>query len=235
MNTKMNNIVCISDLHGHIPEIPKCDVLCISGDIVPLKIQRNIEACKIWFKDTFKPFLEKTDCKHVVMTWGNHDFIGQKFYNENLSGETQSNLLFGENSKFHILVDESIIIDNIKFYGTPWIPELYGWAFYGASEFLRYKFNNIPEDTNILLTHCPPKFGTQGVVLQNCWNYMKNFGCQELYDVIKSKNFKELYVISGHIHSGCHDFEEENGIKYINVSLKDENYEITYEPKIIKL
>lgn len=229
-------ICAISDIHGDLIDIPSCDILCISGDIVPLKVQRSIEESSDWLMNIFYPKLLEMPCKHVIMIWGNHDFIGQKFYNFGYTGEYQSELLFGKNSKVHILLDESIEIEGIKIYGTPWVPELDKWAFYGASEFLRYKFNNIPEDTNILLTHCPPKFGTQGVVLQKMFgNYMKNFGCQELYDVIKSKNFKELYVISGHIHSGCHDFEEENGIKYINVSLKDENYEITYKPKIIKL
>lgn len=223
----------MSDLHGYIPEIPKCDIVCISGDIVPLKIQRHDEACKTWFKEIFQSMFEK--CEHVIMTWGNHDFIGHYLYNKEYSGKEQSELLFGKNSKFHILIDESIEIDGIKFYGTPWCPNLNNWAFYGASEYLTYVFNKIPEDTDILLTHCPPKYGKQGVVLQKCWNYLKDFGCQELYDVIKSKNFKELYVVSGHIHSGSHDFEEENGIKYINVSLKNEDYKITYEPKIIEI
>ena len=39
--TKKLKITAISDIHGDLPIIDPCDVLCICGDIVPLEIQRN--------------------------------------------------------------------------------------------------------------------------------------------------------------------------------------------------
>jgi hypothetical protein len=75
------------------------------------------------------------------------------------------------------------------------------------------------------------------VVLQsNNWNYYKDFGCQELRDAIEKKfavKSTSTYILSGHIHSGNHDFEFNGGIVYKNVSIKNEDYEITYEPQII--
>ena len=230
-------IVAISDIHGYIPEsIPECDVLCISGDIVPLEVQRGIEKSSDWLMNIFYPKLLEMSCKHVVMTWGNHDFIGHILYSDGHSGEEQTEMLFGNDSKFHILIDESIEIEGVKFYGTPWIPELSGWAFYNTSENLKEIFEKIPEDIDVLLTHCPPKIGTQGVVLQKCWNHMRDFGCNELYNVLCEKKFeKPLYVLSGHIHTGNHKIEEYDGIKYVNVSLKDEEYMVSYEPTIIEI
>lgn len=230
-------LAAISDLHGDIPEIPKCDVLCISGDIVPLDIQRSVTKSENWLKNEFMPAMMNADCKHVIMTWGNHDFIGHVLYRDGHSGEEQTKMLFGEyNEKIHILIDEYITIDGHKFYGTPWIPELSGWAFYNTSENLKEIFEKIPENIDVLLTHCPPKIGTQGVVLEKCWNYLKDFGCKELYDVLSTKMFeKQLNVICGHVHSGCHDIEVFDNIKFVNVSLKDESYNISYKPKIIEI
>lgn len=229
-------LAAISDLHGDIPEIPKCDVLCISGDIIPLDIQRSTtKSCK-WLKNEFMPVMMGSDCKHIIMTWGNHDFIGHVLYRDGHSGEEQTKMFFGDDSKFHILIDEFVEIEGVKFYGTPWIPELSGWAFYNTSENLKEIFEKIPEDIDVLLTHCPPKIGTQGVVLEKCWNYLKNFGCEELYNVLKEKTFeKELLVLSGHIHSGNHNIEQKENVRYVNVSLKDENYNISYKPKIIEI
>ena len=85
----------------------------------------------------------------------------------------------------------------------------------------------------MLLTHCPPKYGKQGVVLQkNNWNVGKDFGCEELQTAIEKKfafKDKTTWVISGHIHSGNHKLENNWFVKYVNVSLKDEDYEPTYK------
>lgn len=234
-----NEICAISDIHGDLIEIPKCDILCICGDIVPLNIQRNIEASKKWLSGPFQEWLLNAPCEYVVMIWGNHDFIGEELLKQNKSGYNQSLGLFKTDNnnlrkKIYILQDEPIMIGRIKFYGTPWCPSLRNWAFYADHENLKEQFSKIPQNTNILLTHCPPKYGQQGIVLQQNWNFLKNFGCEELQSAISNK-FKgsdnPIYILSGHVHSGNHDWEVDGNIWYSNVSIKDEDYFSCNMPK----
>ena len=234
-------ICAIADIHGSLIDIPECDILCICGDILPLHIQRKEFTSIAWLSGPFQKWCLEAPCNHVIMIWGNHDFIGEKLYNKPKymqEGWEQEELLFqnDDKHKIHILQDESVVINNIKFYGTPWCPALTSWAFYGNSDELKNKFENIPYDTNVLLTHCPPKFGQQGIVLQpNNWNYLSNFGCEELQEAIEKKfalKSTTTHIFSGHIHSGNHNEEVSGGLVYRNVSIKDENYDITYSPKI---
>jgi hypothetical protein len=235
-------ICAISDIHGSLIEIPECDILCICGDILPLDIQRNNDESVAWLAGPFQNWLLDAPCKYVVMIWGNHDWYGEKCCRGGLEGWEQCERLFkrdlGPDPKIHILQDEEIEVLGIKFYGTSWCPSLRNWAFYGDSETLKARFSDIPTDTDVLLTHCPPKFGSQGVVLETNWNYRNDFGCQELQDVIVEK-FKHktctTYILSGHIHSGLHNWEVNEGLTYRNVSLLNEDYELSYQPFIFEI
>lgn len=222
----------ISDLHGQLPEIRyEVDILCICGDIVPCKIQYDFDKSLEWLRNEFYNWVKESPVEAVVMTWGNHDFIGERLYEDGITN--MSEYIFGQNSNIHILIDQATEVQGIRFYGTPWCPNLSGWAFYGPSSFLKERFAKIPYNTNILLTHCPPNHGQQGVVLQPGWDYLKNFGCSELEDAIQkifALKSTSTFIFGGHIHSGNHQTEVEGGYIYHNVSLLDENYNMTYEP-----
>lgn len=229
----MNIKICgISDLHGYLPEIRyEVDILCICGDIVPCNIQYNYDESLEWLQNDFYNWIKKSPVKNVVMIWGNHDFIGEKLYEDGITN--MSKFIFGNDSNIHILVDQMVEINNVRIYGTSWCPNLKNWAFYGPSSFLNTQFTKIPYHTEILLTHCPPKHGQQGIVLQPCCDFLKDFGCQELEDAIQkifSVKSTSTHILSGHIHSGNHECEVEGGFIYCNVSLLDENYEMIYEP-----
>lgn len=240
-------IVALSDLHGNLPELPQCDVVCICGDIVPLMVQKNAIQSVAWLSGPFQKWALDLPCEKVIMIWGNHDFIGERLlkygsvdgdtigFPLGYNGSMQHNLLFQNDTdeKIVILCDERYEYKNKVFYGTPWCPELRNWAFYKDSEGLKEKFLGIPYETDVLLTHCPPKFGQQGVVLETNWNFGSNFGCQELQDTLEN-TFKlkscGTHILSGHIHSGNHNIEARGGIIYRNVSLLNEDYEVAYKP-----
>lgn len=254
METK---ICAISDLHGYLPELPSCDVVVICGDIIPLNIQKNYEASLAWLSGPFQSWALNLDCKKVIFIAGNHDFVFEQLYNGYVQMMGNNNMpttrlyfhsericdtLFQMDNtydpKLIYLCDGSYVYQGVKFYGTPWCPGLKNWAFYGDSGELIKKFENIPNDFDVLLTHCPPKFGQQGVVLETNWNFGSNFGCQELEDILKHKTQVRsdvCYILSGHIHSGNHQWEHKGPRHYRNVSIKDENYDPVYQPCIFTI
>ena len=45
----------MSDLHGNLIHIQKCDLCLIAGDVVPLNIQKNRVESIVWFFQDFLP------------------------------------------------------------------------------------------------------------------------------------------------------------------------------------
>ena len=232
-------IVALSDIHGSlIDNIPECDVVCICGDILPLQVQRSVVKSVSWLCQDFKPWAESLPCKHVIFIAGNHDFVFETLGPK--AGKRPHEVMieiFGEHhlkkSKLIYLRDESTIIDGVKFYGTPWCPELKNWAFYKCQSDLIDVYNGIPSNTDILLTHCPPKINNLGVVLQDGINYLRDFGSEELAAILLDKPFIK-WVLSGHIHSGDHNSVRSGLTNLVNVSIKDENYNVKYQPFIFE-
>jgi hypothetical protein len=200
-----------------------------------------------WLAGPFQQWAINLPCEKVIMIWGNHDFVGErllkygvddpsqeKYWAIGMPPSFQADFLFQcDDNKIVILNDSQFEYNGIRFYGTPWCPELQHWAFYQDSKGLKEKFDKILTNTDVLLTHCPPKFGQQGVVLETNWNFGSNFGCQELQDVIDkrfAKKSSRTFILSGHIHSGNHNTEINGNTIYCNVSLMNEDYEATYKP-----
>lgn len=176
--------VCgISDIHGNLIEnIPKCDVLCICGDITPLNIQRDLPRSKHWWRNRFVNWVRKLPCKKVIVIPGNHDFYLEDVYNKNEWQLHKEYLLELSNGKIEFLLDESYYYKGIHFYGTPWIEPITfqesRWAF---SNLEHYKY--IPK-CDILLTHENP--------LKNDYLYYNSYG-------------KYKYHFYGHWHDGKSD------------------------------
>ena len=55
--------ICVtSDLHGILPKIEEpCEVVLICGDIMPLRMQRNIPQSEKWLKTTFAEWMHLED------------------------------------------------------------------------------------------------------------------------------------------------------------------------------
>ena len=170
-------IDCISDLHGYKPQMPGGDLLIVAGDLTAQDKPDEYFEFFEWF--TIQ------DYKHKVFIAGNHDC-----YLENTRFVEYSD-------RFHYLCDSGINIEGFKIWGSPWTRRFSGqnpdcMAFSLLTEFqLNEKFNLIPKDTDILITHTPV-FG----VLDSCSN--GRCGSDALWnalDFVKPK----LHVF-GHIH-----------------------------------
>lgn len=231
-------IVGMSDLHGYLPkELPPGDVLCICGDIVPLDVQRDMVESIAWLCTKFFPWVEQTPYEQVIMIWGNHDFIGQFLHTDRNGQHRKPKRVLKKlmaPKKLQLLDDSEFIYKGCRFYGSQWVPDLTGWAFYADHDQLVAKFNKIPVNIDVLLTHCPPCIMEFGMVMQHGkFNTLADYGCDELRESVNDK--KPKLHIFGHVHSGRHSRLELDGTTYCNVSLKDEDYRVMYEPQIFKL
>jgi len=108
--------------------------------------------------------------------------------------------------------------DTICIYGSPWQPEFHNWAFNlpRNSEELKAKWDSIPSNTDILITHGPP-FGYQDIP----GGQSIRVGCEMLryrVDEIKPK----IHVF-GHIHGG-NGYYYNGHTHFFNESVLNERY-----------
>lgn len=198
-------IAAISDIHGNLyPNIPECDILCICGDIVPLNIQRDLVASKQWFKQRFLNWVNEIKCEYVLVVPGNHDFYLSNAYEYNYDDIVELEGM--SDCKIRILIDKHFVYNGMTFYGTPWINPIssrVSWAFELGSKDYSEPINTyeIPENTDILLTHDNPNYNE---TLRECVNKVDN---------LKAHFF-------GHWHDGI----SYGDLNQYNCSLLNDNY-----------
>lgn len=224
-------ICAISDLHGQLDfKINPVNLLFICGDIVPLKIQRNIQQSFKWMKNIFIPWCNEQPVEYILLVAGNHDFC--------LLDEAKANEIF-TGTKIKILYNQSAEFKDDygkvwKIWGSPACQEFGNWAFMYPDEVLESIFKEMPEDTDILITHDAP-YGRNDVLLQeDClWADGGHIGNKPLANVLKHKHPK--YHFTGHLHSTDHNLVDYNGTKTACVSLLNENYEMVYKPLYLEI
>lgn len=207
-------VVHVSDTHQRFPEIPKCDVLCHTGDYSFLS--KNATLCS--YKDeliTFNQQLKKVkeSCDLILFCPGNHDFIFEK--HEELARELLDQAV--------VLIDEEYVYRGVKFYGTPSQPPFCDWAFNHSLNIRKAKYEAIPEDTEILLTHCPPY-----AILDRCFYGGNLAGCQILLERVKE--IKPKYHLFGHIHEAYGKLDAYE-TTFLNSSIMDLNYSASNKPQ----
>ena len=203
-------IAGISDLHGYLPDnIPICDVLCISGDIIPLQIQRKTFASIRWWLRDFCNWISRLPCKKVIFTAGNHDIVIERLYKSNLFYKFIALLEQYSNDKAILLINEQYTYKGINFYGFPYIrpiPFQKGkWAFEDDYKGINSPsvYDTIPKtDIDVLITHDTP-------FKNNCLDKI-------------AENLPYTTIFYGHWHDGASDeFQEQ-----YNCSIRDDEYNI---------
>jgi len=216
-------ITLISDTHNKHNQItsslPGGDLLIHAGDISSMGYKHEIQQFCKWFNS-----LDNYDNKIFIA--GNHDFGFQDKSNE-------SKEIIDSYKWINYLQDEEMGLQigdgpMVKIYGSPWQPEFHNWAFNLPRNGweLEQKWNDIPEDTDILITH-GPAFG----ILDTIAGQYENLGCQLLTNRIKK--IKPKIHVCGHIHSG-RGYVFDGDTHFINASVLDEQYQYTQKPLTVE-
>ena len=208
-------ITFISDTHTKHRycelDLPGGDLLIHAGDLMNSGHDEN----DVWeFLDWFD---KQEQYKSHVFIAGNHD----RFF-ENKPDETKN--ILREYPYLTYLQDHTHTIDGVKIYGSPWQPEFYNWAFNlprnGVE--LQEKWSNIPNDTEILITHGPP------------WEYLDvtpygnlNVGCELLR--VRVDELKPKIHVFGHVHSG-YGYYYNGHTHFINAAVLNERYNYENKP-----
>jgi Icc-related predicted phosphoesterase len=229
----MIKCIAISDMHGILPQITEeFEILFICGDILPLIIQSNIPKSERWLKKQFSNWINSLNCKKVFAVWGNHDYIGESCYYDK---SRYSNILYKTtDNKIKFLDDESVEYlgsdgNKYLFWGSPWCTIFGKWAFMAPEGFLRIKYDSMPNNCDLILTHDAPDIGEMGVIQQGYYSG-ERAGNAILYNAILEH--KPKMAISGHIHSSMHYLQKypECETTFATVSIVDETYNEAYEP-----
>lgn len=211
----MKKITFISDTHQKqkfvTNDLIGGDILIHAGDIMTSGYyETEVKYFCEWFSNL-------DNYKHKIFIAGNHDRLAED--NPNLFRRIVS-----EYPNITYLQDSEIIIDGIKIYGSPWQPEFYNWAFNlpRNGPGLHSKWSDIPDDTDILITHGPPN-----KLLDYVAQSHYHAGCEELLDRLTT--LKPKVNVFGHIHQG-YGTVRYNDIELINASLLNEQYSYTNLP-----
>ena len=218
-------ITLISDTHTKHDELsydpkdlPGGDLLIHAGDLMnsgrnPVDIN---QFCK-WFDG-----LEQYDTK--VFIAGNHDRMF-----ENLP--EQASEIYTSYKNITYLQDERLDLwdeddQQLVIYGSPWQPWFYDWAFNlpKGGPGLMSKWEAIPTDTDILITHGPPQdhLDVSGPPYNE-----PHLGCALLREKVDEQPPK-IHVF-GHIHGG-YGYKFHNGTQFFNASILNERYEYVNKP-----
>lgn len=211
-------IVFISDTHmkhRQLVNLPEADMIIHAGDITT---RGEFFATK-----DFLEWFNLLDYKYKVFIAGNHDFC---FEDDNAKIKIPT--LLGQYPDITYLENESVEIEGIKIYGSPYTPRFYDWAFnVSRGNPIAREWAKIPDDTDILITHGPP-FGYGDYTMNG-----DKAGCVDL--LYRIKVIKPTIHVFGHIHEGYGMFTlaDARGVTLINASVLDHRYNMVNEPVLI--
>lgn len=201
------DILHLSDTHGqhkNLKSLPEADVIVHSGDFTFAGSEEEAYDFMNWFCNL--PY------KHKIFIAGNHDMC--MYGADHIDGLSRN---------VHYLYNNSVVIDGIKFYGIPMFMEDC------MDGNLDVFINNIPDDTDVLITHMPPN-GTCDLA-----NYGK--GPEHKGNATLAELLKKLHPtchLFGHEHDAYGKTIKENVI-YSNACVVDSRYNLINNPTIINI
>ena len=214
-------ITFISDTHTRHRDVeadlPGGDLLIHAGDFMNSGYHKEeAEEFFTWF-DGIKGYDKK------IFIAGNHDRIMQmqpEWATDTLTEYKTIDYLRDEGFAYYDMDTDR----STKIYGSPWQPEFFNWAFNlpRNGEEMKAKWDAIPDDTDILITHGPP-YGYLDVPGGKKFQV----GCELLRERVDA--MKPKIHVFGHIH-GSAGYYFNGHTHFINASVLDERYTYTNLP-----
>lgn len=199
-------IIATADLHGNLPyNVPECDLLLIAGDVCPLADHSHHHQRR-WLQRKFATWLERQPARHIVGIAGNHDFVM----------ESDPALALG--LPWTYLLGSSVTIEGLRVHGLPWVPNLRRWAFHASDEALATRYDMIPANTDLILSHGPPR-GYGDFVngsLESAGAVAANWALERT---------SAGAFVCGHIHEGYGAYRHPSGAWVYNVAHCTEFYD----------
>lgn len=195
-------IVCMSDTHGQHNkfQVPPGDIFIHAGDFTKNGDESQVQS--------FTSFLAQLPHTYKVVIAGNHELTFEH-------SDMYKHYITSLPNTFY-LQDSSVHLYGIYIYGSPWQPAFCNWAFnLNRGEELRAKWDLIPTDTDILITHGPP-------LGRGDFAYGARKGCADLLYSIQHRIHPRVHVF-GHIHEG-YGASCDGVTTFINASNLDGSY-----------
>lgn len=215
-------IDCIGCLHGSRPKLDGGDLLIVTGDLT----------AKHTFTEHYDVlhWIDKQDYIKKVLIAGNHDDFLEK--NPNFYSKTSINYLLDSGTEF----------GGLKIWGSPWSASFKAispkavaftkpFGIRAEGDFMD-KWEQIPSDTDILVTHTPAFGILDGISIEDGSLY--HVGNHSLYGWLEYVHRPFLHVFS-HIHEGYGQEEHfptrnDKMMISVNCSIMNANYKPVNEP-----
>ncbi|XP_041452889.1 metallophosphoesterase MPPED2-like isoform X2 [Lytechinus variegatus] len=230
--------VCTSDTFSKTTYlskvVPPGDVFIHAGSFNNVGLPREVTA--------FNEFLGTLPHRHKIVIAGNHELT----FDQQLMSERNSHVFMSFASAFEglkknewkeirslltnctYLEDSQTHVMGFKIYGSPWQPVFCDWGFnLPRGQALLDKWNKIPEDTDILITHGPP-LGHGDLASNGC-----RAGCVELLSTVQ-RRVRPKYHVFGHIHEG-YGVTTDGQTTFVNAAICDVHYRPCNPPIVFDL
>ena len=209
-------VALLADLHGHLPEVPECDLLLLAGDLCPA-VDHGPARQGEWLGGAFRAWLEAAPAREIVGIAGNHDFVFER----------QPELVPSD-LPWTYLQDAATEVAGLKIWGSPWTPWFFDWAFNApkeaGEEFLAKHYAAIPDGTDVLLIHGPPRgYGDRTAAGVDA-------GSTALLDAVDRVAPK--LCVYGHIHEGRGQWTR-RATTLVNAAAVDTLYELLPSPAVV--
>ncbi|KAJ5587051.1 uncharacterized protein N7459_002816 [Penicillium hispanicum] len=207
---RKTRFVCVSDTHGYTPseagfKLPAGDVLIHAGDLTNNGSTTELRKTVDW--------ISEADFETKIIVAGNHDVSldpdfyakhGQAFHGQRLEDPTQcQEIITGSDPSVVLLHHRSAVIrlnrpegpnTAFKVFGSPYSQFQGSWAFGYETSDATALWDQIPLDTDIIVTHTP----AQSHCDQKPTGRL--FGCNTLRE--RLSRIRPQLAVCGHVHEG---------------------------------